>query len=231
MQQTQKYRKATIPHALRRTVWNTYIGEDIGSTECYVGCKTKITQLTFECGHVKAESMGGLLTLDNLRPICSSCNRSMGIKNMHDFMKSYGFKGDIIEENNNKNNNICIVDKPKKEITMPKPSPKTSCSLVPIEPINYFIENCIEYKKGKKIYLDDMYRLFIDFCPAFCDKEIVKSITMKQFIDYFIDNFYEVKYNVLYGYKFKYEIDETTDEEDEFFDMINKDKEMNKLKL
>ena len=223
MQQSQKYRKATIPHALRRTVWNTYIGEDIGSTECYVGCKTKITQLTFECGHVQAESMGGLLTLDNLRPICSSCNKSMGTKNMHDFMKIYGFKNDLIDvidviENNKENNNIFIVDKPKRQMTN-------------LEPINYFIENCIEYKNGKKIYMDDMYRLFIDFCPAFCDKEIVKSITMKQFIDYFIDNFYEVKYNVLYEYKFKYEIDETTDEENEFFDILNNDEEMNKYKL
>ncbi len=32
MQQSQKYRKLSIPAALRRTVWNTYIGEDIGST-------------------------------------------------------------------------------------------------------------------------------------------------------------------------------------------------------
>ena len=108
--QTQKYRKAHIPHALRRTVWNTYIGEDIGSTECYVGCKTKISQMTFECGHIEAESKGGLTNLENLRPICSSCNKSMGTRNMHDFMKTFGFKSDIIEENNNDDNNDDIVD-------------------------------------------------------------------------------------------------------------------------
>ena len=222
MQNIQKYRKTNIPAALRRTVWNTHIGEDIGSTECYVGCKSKITQLTFECGHVEAESKGGLTTIDNLRPICSSCNRSMGTRNMHDFMKTFGFKGNIVENNKDNifddnvtdiNNTVVyksIINKPRREMTY-------------CDPIKYFIENCIEYKKGKKIYFDDMYQLFDAFCPAFCDKEKVKSITMKQFIDYFIDNFYEVKYNVLHGYKFKYEIDETTDEENELLDLINND--------
>jgi hypothetical protein len=157
MQQMQKYRKANIPHSLRRAVWNTCIGEDIGSTECYVGCKTKISQMTFECGHIEAESKGGLTVVENLRPICSPCNKSMGTKNMHDFIKTFGFKSDIVEDNEiidmdvNDNNmdieenkmivddNLIVVDenisypffadKPKRES-----SPEASCRLVPSEP-------------------------------------------------------------------------------------------------
>jgi hypothetical protein len=222
MQQSQRYRKANIPAAVRRTVWNTYIGEDIGRTECYIGCKNKITQLTFECGHIEAESKGGLTIVENLRPICSSCNRSMGTRNMHDFMKTFGFKGDIVDNNNDmiEDNDMnenklfddiiykCIINKPRREMT--------HC-----EPIIYFIENCIEYKKGKKILFDDMYQLFDGFCPAFCDKKEVESISKEMFINYFIDN-YNVESDMLYDYKFKYEDDIEDDNEnndcDEFFD-------------
>jgi hypothetical protein len=206
MQQSQRYRKVNIPAAVRRTVWNTYIGEDIGRTECYVGCKNKITQLTFECGHIEAESKGGLTIVENLRPICSPCNRSMGTRNMHEFMKTFGFKCDIVENKDIiddkdiiNDNYKCNINKPRREMT--------HC-----EPINYFIENCIEYKKGKKILFDDMYQLFDGFCPAFCDKEKVKSISKDMFIKYFIDNFYEVDNGMLHGYKFKYE-DDTEDDE------------------
>jgi hypothetical protein len=228
MQQSQRYRKINIPAAVRRTVWNTYIGEEIGLTECYVGCKTKISQMTFECGHVEAESKGGLTIVDNLRPICSSCNRSMGTRNMHDFMKTFGFKGDIVENNiDNNTEYVCIINKPRREMTILEPSPEASCSLLPSEPITYFIEKCIEYKNGKKISFDDIYQLFDGFCPAFCDKEKVKSISKDMFIEYFVDNFYEVESNMLCGYKFKYEDDnleddkETYDDYDEFFDTEN----------
>ncbi len=218
--QTQRYRKAHIPHALRRTVWNTYIGEDIGSTECYVGCKTKISQMTFECGHIEAESKGGLTIVENLRPICSSCNKSMGTKNMHDFMKTFGFKSDIVEENeiididvNDNTDNICVVDKPKKEI-------------VTCEPIKYFIENCIEYKKGTKISFDNMYDFFNGFCSEFYNKKQKKIIKKEQFIEYFINNNYNIDFNVdcnmLNDYKFKYEIDEEDEYEYEetFYDVL-----------
>ena len=51
---------------------------------------------TYECGHVHAEKNGGSNTLNNLRPICSGCNRSMGIKNMELFIKECGFDKKII---------------------------------------------------------------------------------------------------------------------------------------
>ena len=44
----------------------------------------------FHCGHVVAESKGGQTILENLRPICGSCNSSMGTENMCDFVDRLG---------------------------------------------------------------------------------------------------------------------------------------------
>ena len=33
----------------------------------------------------ETEKNGGLTNIDNLRPVCSTCNKSMGTKNMVDF--------------------------------------------------------------------------------------------------------------------------------------------------
>lgn len=89
-------KKAPIPKTLRTKVWNTYISEKIGSTRCYCCSMNKISQLHFECGHVTAESLGGPTNVENLRPICGQCNKSMGIKNMDEFMKECGY-----DQNNN----------------------------------------------------------------------------------------------------------------------------------
>jgi hypothetical protein len=80
-----KYKKLTIPKVLRIKVWNTYIGENIGKTKCLCCNEIDITQSIFECGHIIAEAKGGKTVLENLMPICSTCNKSMGVKNLYDF--------------------------------------------------------------------------------------------------------------------------------------------------
>jgi len=86
-----KTKKKPIPPILKRNVWNKYIGEEIGKAKC-VCCKlVDITQLSFHCGHVIAEVKGGELKMDNLRPICQSCNSSMGTTNMDEYIRKYGF--------------------------------------------------------------------------------------------------------------------------------------------
>ena len=83
----KKYKKKNIPSTVKRLVWNTYIGEDIGKSKC-VCCKTTyITQLSFHCGHIISEKNGGEINVANLKPICQNCNSSMGTTNMNDFMK------------------------------------------------------------------------------------------------------------------------------------------------
>ena len=80
-----KTKKKTVPKALKIAVWNKYIGESIGMTKCLCCNLTDITQLKFHAGHIISESSGGEMNIDNLKPICESCNKSMGKKNMDEF--------------------------------------------------------------------------------------------------------------------------------------------------
>jgi len=64
--------KQTIPGALREQVWLLYCGETQVSRD------TVLTPFMFEVGHNLPESKGGTIDIDNLRPICAKCNRSMG---------------------------------------------------------------------------------------------------------------------------------------------------------
>ena len=83
-----KKKKKPISSTIKRLVWNTHIGEEIGKAKCLCCKITDITQLSFNCGHIVAESNGGELIVSNLMPICQNCNSSMGTKNMNEFMKT-----------------------------------------------------------------------------------------------------------------------------------------------
>ena len=85
-----KKTKAKIPLPVKNTLWAKYFGENInGICQC---CKTTPIHLTnFDCGHIISEKNGGLVHLDNLRPICRTCNSSMSIQNMDEYMRKYGF--------------------------------------------------------------------------------------------------------------------------------------------
>ena len=81
-------KKHTISATIKKLVWNMHIGEEIGKAKC-VCCKSSyISQMSFHCGHIIAESKGGEMIVSNLRPICQNCNSSMGNKNMEEFMKT-----------------------------------------------------------------------------------------------------------------------------------------------
>jgi len=90
-------RKKKIPVALRNSVWNTYIGEALGIGKCFI-CQGQITHSTFACGHIVAEAKGGETKLDNLRPVCPSCNSSQGTANMIEFKKGLGIRCPDIPE-------------------------------------------------------------------------------------------------------------------------------------
>jgi DNA repair exonuclease SbcCD ATPase subunit len=87
----EKYKKKAIPKALKNKVWDKYIGIDIGQTKCLCCKITNISQLNFHCGHIISEKCGGELTMENLKPICGSCNGSMGTMNMDEFIHKYKF--------------------------------------------------------------------------------------------------------------------------------------------
>jgi len=85
-----KKKKQSIPKNVRVIVWNHYIGEDIIKHKCLCCKKVTISNTNFEVGHVLSEKCGGTHEINNLRPMCFSCNHSMGSENMVDFVVKFG---------------------------------------------------------------------------------------------------------------------------------------------
>ena len=85
----KKYKKKPIPKTLKMSVWYTHIGKEIGMVNCPCCNSNEISQMDFDCGHVIAESKGGPMTIENLKPICNKCNRSMRTMNMNEFKQKY----------------------------------------------------------------------------------------------------------------------------------------------
>lgn len=82
-----------IPQTVRNSVWLKYIGEYYNG-KCFCCNLETISKGNYECGHIVSKKNGGDITLENLRPICSLCNRSMGTQNMIKFMEKYGYTKD-----------------------------------------------------------------------------------------------------------------------------------------
>ena len=77
-----------IPKILKNKVWDTFIGQEYGIGKCYC-CNNNIDSKNFEAGHVIASSKNGQTILENLRPICGCCNKSMSTMNLEEFKKTY----------------------------------------------------------------------------------------------------------------------------------------------
>ena len=88
---TGRKKKETIPKAVRLKVWSEYIGYNNADGKCFC-CRDKVIHIEdFQCGHIQSEHDGGKVNIQNLRPICGICNRSMGTKHMFEFMEQYGY--------------------------------------------------------------------------------------------------------------------------------------------
>ena len=83
----KKYRK-NIPKAVKDRLWDITFGPEAGQGKCYV-CEGKINSKRFEAGHIVSVFNGGKDTIDNLKCICSTCNKSMGIHDLNLFKKIY----------------------------------------------------------------------------------------------------------------------------------------------
>ena len=86
---SKKY-KDKIPAAVRNSVWNTYIGTENSIGKCLCCSLETISRGNYHCGHVISEKNHGKVTIQNLRPICLTCNTSMGTQNMISFIKKHG---------------------------------------------------------------------------------------------------------------------------------------------
>jgi len=109
-------RKA-IPPQLREQVWMRDNG-DAFKGMCFV-CQTAITFTQMEVGHIIPVSVGGSNTIDNLKSICSSCNKSMGTMNLFDYKKNYFIKKpeepSLIEIERNKRKELKQIQEKEKE--------------------------------------------------------------------------------------------------------------------
>ena len=80
-----------ISKILRNQVWVHHVGENF-KVPCTCCAFNEINVFNFECGHIIPESKGGKTQCDNLKPICRTCNASMGTENMTEFIKRCGFR-------------------------------------------------------------------------------------------------------------------------------------------
>ena len=74
----KRRRKQKIPAALREQVWIHRMGRVFEGKCLTTWCQNTITVFDFQSGHDIPESKGGPTTLENLYPLCSRCNLSMG---------------------------------------------------------------------------------------------------------------------------------------------------------
>jgi hypothetical protein len=87
----EETKKMPIPKKVKTDIWNTFIGAQIPCHKCLCCLKATISNTDFHVGHVVSEFNGGNLNIDNLRPICASCNYSMGTSNLKDYVIKYGY--------------------------------------------------------------------------------------------------------------------------------------------
>ena len=85
--------KKKLPKALRQQTWLKYIGP-VFNSKCLINwCQNNINPFNFEVGHNIPSSKGGTNNINNLRPICSQCNKSMGNQfTIDEFIKLGGDK-------------------------------------------------------------------------------------------------------------------------------------------
>ena len=88
----KKPKKKKISPQIRFDVWKTYIGDKI-EAKCFCCWKARITPFTynntFHAGHIKSEANGGRISIDNLLPICSDCNKDMSSTNWDEYIKTF----------------------------------------------------------------------------------------------------------------------------------------------
>ena len=106
--------KETIPKRIRELVWTTNNSETF-SHKCYVSwCDNNINVFNFQVGHDIPESKGGTLDIDNLKPICGSCNLSMSNKyTITEWSKLIDINHSKYNKNINDDNKLTLITKIK----------------------------------------------------------------------------------------------------------------------
>lgn len=106
-------KRKTIPKTVKDKLWDLSFGPDKGSGKCYC-CGLIINSKKFDAGHIVSVAKGGSDKISNLKPICSTCNKSMGTENMDEFKKRY-FTTDV--QSQHSGHTIYISGPTEKSIT------------------------------------------------------------------------------------------------------------------
>ena len=77
--------KKKTPEAIRQQVWLLHIGKKFESKCLIKWCSNNINVFNYHTGHNIPRSKGGTNDIDNLLPICSNCNLSMGSTSINDW--------------------------------------------------------------------------------------------------------------------------------------------------
>jgi hypothetical protein len=80
--------RKTIPKKIRDRVWTIFFDDLENHGNCYC-CNDEITYDAWEAGHILAVKQGGKDLVENLKPVCRCCNRSMGTMNLEEFKSRY----------------------------------------------------------------------------------------------------------------------------------------------
>ena len=82
-----KHSKDKIPPSLKKLVWTKYFN-DFTTHKCTISWCNNILDNTIKngwhAGHIISEYNGGKTILENLKPICKTCNSEMSTKNWYE---------------------------------------------------------------------------------------------------------------------------------------------------
>lgn len=79
--------RTKLPASVRNKLWTNFFNDNKNGI-CQV-CKTNINDTNFHAGHIISVKNGGTDKINNLIPICSCCNLSMGTMNLLEYKNKY----------------------------------------------------------------------------------------------------------------------------------------------
>jgi len=92
VQPKQKSLRKNLTKNIKKRVWDKYYGCDKNIVSCYV-CDIKQLDRndtrSYDYAHIIPHADGGAVAVDNLVPICLSCNSEMKTQNLHEFQKKH----------------------------------------------------------------------------------------------------------------------------------------------
>jgi len=77
-------KRKRVPAIVRLEVWKKLNNNICDIGQCFV-CEHDLLFQDMECGHIHAHALGGSDSVDNMMPVCKTCNRDMGIMHMLEY--------------------------------------------------------------------------------------------------------------------------------------------------